>query len=107
MTLINLDKFNLQQQKMILACEEKGFNPSGFAKPEIDAFKMQLAFQSLRNGNDLSKYLTDFNYDQLDEIRIGMHFNVDVSQYAKPETHANDMHMLRLQLEDTQSKNMN
>lgn len=97
--------FNEDQLKVIKECKESGYDPSSFARPELDSFKMRLAFHAMRNGNDLSGYLDSFNLDQLDEIRIGLKSGVNVDLYAHPDLSANLMHMKRIELEDKLSDN--
>lgn len=93
-------QFNNDQLKVIKECEESGYDPSSFARPELDSFKMRLAFHAIRNGNDLSFYLDSFNHEQLEEIRIGLLSGVDVDSYAITDLSADEMHMRRVELED-------
>ena len=88
---MNLEQFSDNQKHIINRCIEMGFDPSSFAKPEIDCFKMQLAFHAIRNGNDLTPYLADFDHDQLEQIRDGLRTKVDVSKYAKVELSGDEM----------------
>ena len=88
---MNSSTFTAQQQKMINECKEMGLDCSGFAKPHIDAFKMQLAFKALRKGKNLTPYLEKFNHEQLDQILIGLINNTDVSQYAIVELSGDEM----------------
>lgn len=96
----NLSLFNDEQQAVINECINSGFSADSFARPELDAFKMRLAFHAMRNGNDLSNYLDRFNHEQLDEIRIGLKSGVNVESYAIIELSADEMHMRRIALED-------
>lgn len=96
----DLSLFNDEQQAVIKECINSGFSPESFARPELDAFKMRLAFHAMRNGNDLSNYLDRFNHEQLDEIRIGLKSGVNVESYAIIELSADEMHMRRIALED-------
>ena len=96
----DLSIFNDEQKAVIMECINSGFSEDSFARPELDAFKMRLAFHAMRNGNDLSKYLDSFNHEQLDEIRIGLKSGVDVDSYALVELSAVEMHMRRIALED-------
>ena len=88
---MNLEQFNDNQKSIINDCIEMGLDPSSFAKPEYDCFKMQLAFHAMRNGNDLTPYLADFNHDQLEQIRDGLRTKVDVSKYANVKLTYKDM----------------
>lgn len=98
--IMDFSKFDTNQAKVLKDVMDSGYDPVSFANPQYDWTKMQLAFHALRNGNDLAPYLNDFNVDQLDEIRIGLRSKVDVSLFAKPEIDAEEMHLLRLKLED-------
>lgn len=92
-------QFTSEQHQTLYACQANGYDISALT-PEIDAFKMRLAYLAFKNGADITPYLTNFDYDQLDEIRLGLLSNVDVTAYAIPEISAEDMHMKRLYLED-------
>lgn len=91
--------FDEIQLSIIEDCIAAGFDPSGFAKPQFDGFKMQLAYHALRNGNDLSSYLQNYTHEQLEQIRVGLRSNIDVSQYADPNLTAEVMHKKRMSLE--------
>jgi hypothetical protein len=91
--------FNNQQLQIINDCNALGLDSSKFAKPHIDEFKMILAFQALRNNDDLSLFLDDYNHEQLDEIRLGLKSKINITKYLDPSLHADHMHMLRLKLE--------
>ncbi len=97
---MNTIQFNREQLKVLDEANAAGVDSTAWASPEIDAFKMRLAFHAMRNGNDLSKYLESFNHEQLDEIRIGLKSGVDVESYAIAELSADEMHMRRIALED-------
>ena len=101
---MNLEQFSDNQKKIINRCIEMGFDPSSFAKPEIDCFKMQLAAHALRDGNDLTPYLADFDHDQLEHIRSGLYFKVDVSKYADPSIPADEMLKKRMSLQYNRAK---
>lgn len=92
-------QYNSEQLLTISACKALGYDISALT-PEIDAFKMRLAYLGFKSGVDIAKYLITFNYDQLDEIRLGLLAKVDVSEYANPEISAEEMHMKRIYLED-------
>lgn len=100
MTLkFDMTLFDEIQSNIIKDCIAAGFDPSGFAKPEIDGFKMQLAYHTLRNGNDLSSYLQNYTHEQLEQIRAGLRSKIDVNQYADPTLAAENMHHKRMILE--------
>ena len=92
-------QFNTEQRLTINACKEHGYDISALT-PEIDAFKMRLAYLAFKASVDITRYLPHFDYDQLDEIRLGLLSNLNVSEYAKPEISAELMHMKRIYLED-------
>ena len=43
---------------------------------------------------------SDFNSNQMEEIRLGLEQNLDISKYAKPELHWEDMLAIRFALKD-------
>lgn len=92
-------KFSNDQIKVIDACIASGYNPANFLNPQYDWAKMRIAYHTLRNGNDLSPYLADFDHAQLDEIRLGLLSGVDVSQYAITSLDAGEMQHKRMSLE--------
>lgn len=98
--MINYDKtqFNNDQIAVIEACIAAGHTPN-FVNPAYDWAKMRLAYHAIRNGVDLSPYLANFNHEQLDEIRIGLVFGIDVSKYADPTLSIEQMQHVRMSLE--------
>ena len=103
-TKFDMTSFDKTQASIIEACITAGLDPSGFAKPEIDGLKMQLAYHALRNRNDLSPYLQDYSHEQLEQIRAGLRSKIDVKQYANPNLPAENMHHKRMSLEFTKGK---
>lgn len=98
--MIDFSKFDTHQTKVLKSAVDAGYDPTSFADPQYDWAKMQLAYHAMRNGNNLVPYLSNFDFDQLEEIRIGLRSKLDVSSFAKPEINAEEMHLLRLKLED-------
>jgi|GEM_PF-3899068 len=93
-----LKKFNIYQQEVINNSLADGIDPSGFAKPHIDQFKMQVAAYALDQGVDLSPYLEDFDFIELNEIRLAIKSNLNVSQIAVKGLSSHEMHDRRLKL---------
>lgn len=96
---INLDLFDAQQQKIINDCTNSGLDPSGFVRPYINAFQMQVAYHALRDGLDISEYLDEFSCEQLEEIRLAKKSGIDEKQIAHVDLSAEAMMMKRAGLE--------
>lgn len=96
--------WNKNQKTIINDYIEAGFNPADFSNPAIDELKMQLAYQAKRNADNLFPYLENYDYEQLDEIRLGLKSKVDITQYTDPKFSAEAMHMKRIELEDQMYK---
>ena len=96
---MSLNEYTEYQQNIIDDCNKIGMDTSSFT-PEINPLNMRLVFLAFRKGLDITPYMKDFNYDQLDEIRLGLITGVDVSKYVDPKILADDMHMKRISLED-------
>lgn len=96
---MSLNQYTEYQQKIIDDCNKIGVDTSSFT-PDINPLNMRLVYLAFRKGLDITPYMKDFNYDQLDEIRLGLITGVDVSKYADPKISADDMHMKRICLED-------
>ena len=102
---MSLNQYTTLQKSIIDDCNKIGFDTSLFT-PEVDPLNMRLVFLAHRKGLDITPYMKDFNYDQLDEIRLGLITGVDVSKYADPKISADDMHMKRIYLEDSTTLNI-
>ncbi|RTL12470.1 MAG: hypothetical protein EKK54_04370 [Neisseriaceae bacterium] len=96
--------YNGEQRAILTKCRNMKFDASRLT-PYIDCFKMRLAYLAYKNGDDITRYLKDFNHDQLHEIRLGMMMKVDVSQYADTKLLAEDMYLKRISLEDKEILN--
>lgn len=57
-----------------------------------------MTFEEYYKQNNLNK--NDFNSDQMEEIRLGLQDNLDVSWYANPIYDDNQMEEIRLGLKD-------
>ena len=107
-----LDQFNKQQQNYLRKCVEQGIDISSFAKPEYSQLKMKFLCEAMHEPYDSSnlfhyahldlgllkalrrmcmagvddlKYYSDkYTYDKLEEIKLGLVRNVDVSVYDNP-----------------------
>ncbi|MBY0379099.1 MAG: hypothetical protein K2P99_01720 [Burkholderiales bacterium] len=97
--LFDLNLFDTQQQKIINDCATDGLDYSGFAKPQFNAFQMQVAYHALRDGFNLSHYLDDFTCEQLEEIRLAKKSGLDEKQIAIVGLSADEMMMKRINLE--------
>ncbi|MDD3266866.1 MAG: hypothetical protein PHC75_06790 [Burkholderiales bacterium] len=95
---MNLKKFNVYQQEVINKSISNGIDPSSFAKPHIDEFKMQIAARALEEGINLSKYLEDFDFYQLNEIRLTLKSKLNVAEIAKKGLSYIEMQACRLKL---------
>lgn len=95
---MNLKEFNIYQQEVINKSITNGIDPSSFAKPHIDEFKMQIAARALEEGINLSKYLEDFDFYQLNEIRLTLKSKLNVAQIAKKSLSYLEMQACRLKL---------
>lgn len=93
---MNLNKFNIYQQEVINKSISNGIDPSSFAKPHIDQFKMQVAARALEDGINLSNYLEDFDFYQLNEIRLAIKSKLNVREIAKIGLSYLEMHKRRL-----------
>lgn len=95
---MNLKKFNIYQQEVINKSISNGIDPSSFAKPHIDEFKMQIAARALEEGINLSSYLEDFDFYQLNEIRLTLKSKLNVAEIAKKGLSYLEMQARRLSL---------
>ncbi|AUR52186.1 hypothetical protein [Aquella oligotrophica] len=96
-----LKKFNVYQQEIINNSLADGIDPSSFAKPHIDQFKMQVAAHALDQGINLSAYLEDFDFIELNEIRLAIKSNLNVAKIAIKGLSCKEMHERRLKLMKT------
>lgn len=92
--------YNDEQKSVLADCINMNYDISNLT-PDIDCFKMRLAYLAFKNGNDITDYLEEFDHDQLDEIRLGMMMKVDVKKYTNPLFSAEEMHLIRIALEDS------
>lgn len=96
-----LKNFNIYQQEIINNSLADGIDPSSFAKPHIDQFKMQVAAHALDQGINLSLYLEDFDFIELNEIRLAIKSNLNVAKIAVKGLSSEEMHARRLKLMKT------
>ena len=88
---------------------EKGLDMSMYAKSELDDLQMnQLCLDEDEDeGIDIMAYIkTEFNAEQLEQIRYGLEKDLDVSIYAKLEFNAKQMEQIRVGLEKEKSQNV-
>lgn len=95
---MNLEQFNIYQQEIINKSIANGVDPSSFARPSIDQFKMQVAAHALDRGINLAAYLDDFDFIQLNEIRLAIKARLNVALIAIKGISLQDMQSRRLQL---------
>lgn len=95
---MNLEQFNIYQQEIINKSLAHGVDPSSFARPNIDQFKMQVAAHALDRGINLSAYLDDFDFIQLNEIRLAIKAKLNVALIAIRGLSLQEMQDKRLQL---------
>lgn len=95
---MNLEQFNIYQQEIINKSLANGVDPSSFARPNIDQFKMQVAAHALDRGINLSAYLDDFDFIQLNEIRLAIKAKLNVALIAIRGLSLQEMQDKRLQL---------
>ncbi len=98
---MNLENFDIYQKEIIRNSLADGIDPSSFAKPTINSFNMQVAAYALKQHIDLSKYLEDFDFEQLNEIRLAIKFKLKVSQIAIIGMSAREMCLKRIALTKT------
>lgn len=95
---MNLEKFDIYQKEIINNCIADGVDPSSFANPNVDSFNMQVAAYAIRQGIDLSRYLVDFDFEQLNQIRLAIKLKLKVSQIAIIGMSAREMYLKRIAL---------
>ena len=95
---MNLDNFDIYQKEIINNCLADGIDPSSFAKPTINSFNMQVAAYALNQNINLSKYLEDFDFEQLNEIRLAIKFKLKASKIAIIGMSAREMYLKRITL---------
>lgn len=93
---MNLETFNIYQQEIINKSLHYGLDPSGFAKPSIDQYKMQVAAHALNQGINLSQYLEDFDFNQLNEIRLAIKAKINIALVAIKGISSREMQTIRL-----------
>lgn len=95
---MNLENFDVYQKEVINNCLADGIDPSSFAKPAINSFNMQVAAYALSQNINLSKYLEDFDFEQLNEIRLAIKFKLKASKIAVIGMSAREMYLTRIAL---------
>lgn len=122
-----IDQFNKQQQNYLRKCVEQGIDISSFAKPEYSQMKMKFLCEVMHEPYDSSNlfqyahldlgllkalrrmciagvdnlkyYSSEYTYDKLEEIKLGLIRKVDVSVYDDPTFPTVCMRFLRELLE--------
>ena len=122
-----IDQFNKQQQNYLRKCVEQGIDISPFAKPEYSQQKMKFLCEAIHahydssnlfrfahldlgllkalrrmcmaGVDDLKYYSSEYTYDKLEEIRLGLVRKVNVSIYDDPAFPTVCMRFLRELLE--------
>ncbi len=95
---MNLENFDIYQKEIIKNSLADGINPSSFARPTISSFNMQVAAYALSQNINLSKYLDDFDFEQLNEIRLAIKFKLKASKIAIIGMSAREMYLKRIAL---------
>lgn len=123
-----IDQFNKQQQNYLRKCVEQGIDISPFAKPEYSQQKMKFLCEAMHEHYDSSNlfrfahldlgllkalrrmciagvdnlkyYSSEYTYDKLEEIKLGLIRKVDVSVYDDPAFPTVCMRFLRELLEN-------
>ena len=123
-----IDQFNKQQQNYLRKCVEQGIDISPFAKPEYSQQKMKFLCEAMHEHydssnlfrfahldlgllkalrrmcmagvDDLKYYSSEYTYDKLEEIKLGLIRKVDVSVYDDPTFPTVCMRFLRELLEN-------
>ena len=95
---MNLEKFDIYQKEIINNCITDGIDPSSFARPNISSFSMQVAAYALAQNINLSQYLNDFNFEQLNEIRLAIKSRIKISRIAVKGMSAREMYLKRIKL---------
>lgn len=90
------EQFNIYQQEIINKAIHNGLDPSSFANPNVDQFKMQVAAHALNQGINLSGYLNDFDFTQLNEIRLTIKAKINVALVAIKGISISEMQKIRL-----------
>lgn len=93
---MNLETFNIYQQEIINKSLHYGLDPSGFAKPNIDQYKMQVAAHALNQGINLTQYIEDFDFNQLNEIRLTIKAKLNIALVAIKGISIGEMQQRRL-----------
>ena len=123
-----IDQFNKQQQNYLRKCVEQGIDISPFAKPEYSQQKMKFLCEAIHEHydssnlfrfahldlgllkalrrmcmagvDDLKYYSSEYTYDKLEEIRLGLVRKVNVNIYDDPAFPTVCMRFLRELLEN-------
>ena len=66
---------------------------------QFNEYQIRKIKQGLRNKVDIFLYAkTDYNWLQMEQIRLGLIFDLDVSKYTKPEIPSDKMFKIREKL---------
>ena len=93
-----LKEFNIYQQEVINNSLTDGLDPSSFAKPHINQFKMQVAAHALQQGINLAPYIENFDFVELNEIRLAIRSNLNIAKIAIKGLSPEEMHTRRLEM---------
>ena len=95
-------ELNATQMRLILAGQQNKI-PIAFLKTvvskDIPYATSNYIVQAAVDGYDMAKYVKGYNNDQVYEIYAGVHNNVDINVYDKPEINADIMGLVRHALE--------
>lgn len=95
---MHLKEFNIYQQEVINNSLSDGLDPSSFAKPHINQFKMQVAAHALQQGINLAPYLENFDFIELNEIRLAIKSNLNIEEIVIRGLSSDEMHTRRLKM---------
>lgn len=99
--IISNPKLSPGQMHEIWTVESMGFKARAYADPAYSEQYMKFLGISLRSNANIEPVLNPkYNQFQAIEILRGIQLGLDVNKYANPDIDADEMHSLRLALED-------